>query len=75
MYLNSTTSAAYLDFFLSIGMDGQLHTSFYDKRDGFNYITHFLFLSSNISSSSAYGVFISQLKRYAGLAPRMNVSF
>ena len=50
----------------SIGRDSQLHTSIYDKRDDFNFhITNFLFLSSNISASPAYGVFISQLIRYA----------
>ena len=62
----SNTSASYLDLLLSIGRDGQLHTSLYDKRDNFNfYITTFPFLSSNIPSSPAYGVFISQLIRYA----------
>ena len=62
----STTSASYLDLLLSIGRDGQLHTSIYDKRDDFNFhITKFPFLSSNIPSSPAYGVFISQLIRYA----------
>ena len=62
----STTSASYLDLLLSIGRDGQLHTSIYDKRDDFNFhITNFPFLSSNIQSSPAYGVFISQLIRYS----------
>ena len=62
----STTSASYLDLLLSIGRDGQLHISIYDKRDDFNFhITNFPFLSSNIPSSPAYGVFISQLIRYA----------
>ena len=62
----SNTSASYLDLRLSIGRDGQLHTSLYDKRDDFNFhITNFPFLSSNIPSSPAYGVFISQLIRYA----------
>ena len=38
----------------------------YDKRDDFNFhITNFPFLSSNIPSSPAYGVLISQLIRYA----------
>ena len=61
----STISASYLDLLLSIGRDGQLHTSIYDKRDDFNFhITNFPFLSSNIPSSPAYGVFISQLIRY-----------
>ena len=62
----STTSASYLDLLLSIGRDGQLHTSLYDKRDNFNFhITNFPFLSSIIPSSPAYGVFFSQLIRYA----------
>ena len=62
----STTSASYLDLLLLIGRDGKLHTSIYDKRDDFNFhITNFPFLSSNIPSSPAYGVFISQLIRYA----------
>ena len=62
----SNTSASYLDLLLSIGRDGQLHTSLYDKRDDFNFhITNFPFLSSNIPSSPVYGVFISQLIRYA----------
>ena len=55
----SNTSASYLDLL-------QFHTSLYDKRDDFNFhITNFPFLSSNIPSSPAYGVFISQLIRYA----------
>ena len=33
----SNTSASYLDLLLSIGRDGQLHTSIYDKRDDFNF--------------------------------------
>ena len=62
----STTSASYLDLLLSIGRDGQLHTSIYDKRDDFNFhITNFPSLSSNIPSSPAYGVFTSQLIRYS----------
>ena len=62
----SNTSASYLDLLLSIGRDGQLRTSIYEKRDEFNFhITNFPFLSSNIPSSPAYGVFISQLIRYA----------
>ena len=62
----SNISASYLDLLLSIESDGQLRTSLYDKRDDFNFnITNLPFLSSNIPSSPAYGVFISQLIRYA----------
>ena len=61
----STTSSSYLDLLLSIWRDGKLHTSIYDKRADFNFhITNFPFLNSNILSSPAYGVFISQLIRY-----------
>ena len=62
----SNTSASYLDLLLSIGRDGQRHTSIYYKRDYFNFhITNFPFLSRYIPASPAYGVFISQLIRYA----------
>ena len=62
----SNTSASYLDLVLSIESDGQLRTFLYDKHDDFNFhITNFPFLSSNIPSSPAYSVFISQLIRYA----------
>ena len=62
----SNTSAFYLDLLLSIGRKCQFHTSIYDKRDDFNFhITNFPFMSSNIPTSPAYGVFISQLIRYA----------
>ena len=61
----SNTSASYF-LLLSIESNGQLRTSLYDKRDDFNFnITNFPFLSSNIPSSPAYGIFISQLIRYA----------
>ena len=53
-------SASYMDLLLSIGRDDQTHNSINDKRDDFNfYITNFPFLSSNVSSSPAYGVSIS----------------
>ena len=64
--IESITSASYLDLRLSIGSDGQLHISIYDKRDNVNFhITNFPFMSRNIPSLPAYGVFISQLIRYA----------
>ena len=72
----SNTSASYLDLLLSIGRDGQLRTSLYDKRDNLNFhITKFPFLSSNIPSSPAYGVFISNSSDTRGIAPLMNVLF
>ena len=44
----------------------EIHTVVCDKRDDFYYpIVNFPYLSSNIPDSSAYGVFASQLIRYA----------
>ena len=51
---------------LSLHWNGKLTTRLYDKRDDFNFpIVNFPFLSSNIPSAPAYGVYISQLIRYA----------
>ncbi|KAK3083072.1 hypothetical protein FSP39_013191 [Pinctada imbricata] len=62
----TNNSASYLDIMLSYDTDGHMNTSLYDKRDDFNFsVTNFPFLSSNIPSSPANGVFISQLIRYA----------
>ena len=59
-------SASYLDLFLYIDNGGRLNSKLYDKRDDFDFpIVNFPFLSSNIPASPAYGVYISQLIRYA----------
>ena len=61
----SNVSTSYLDLQLTID-DTTLHTKIYDKRDDFNFkIVNFPFLDGNIPASPAYGVFISQLVRYA----------
>ena len=64
----SNTSASYIDLLLLIGRGGKLYTSNYDKRNDFNF--HMLncpWLSSNILSTSVYGIFISQLIPYFGV--------
>ncbi|KAK3093644.1 hypothetical protein FSP39_018346 [Pinctada imbricata] len=62
----SIRSASYLDILLSFDANSQLNTSLYDKRDDFSFhISNFPFMSSNIPSSPAYGVFASQLIRHA----------
>ena len=62
----SSTSASYLDLLLGTDNDKTLCTKIYDKRDDFNFpIVNFPFLSSNIPASPAYGVYVSQLIRYA----------
>ena len=68
--------APYLDLLLSIGRDGQLHTSIYDKRDYFNFhITDFPFLSSNIPSSQAFTSLSLHVYDTPGRSPYMNVLF
>jgi len=43
-----------------------LTTKLYDKRDDFNFpIVNYPILDSNIPSSPAYGVYMSQLIRYS----------
>ena len=61
----SKNSSSYLDLQISIQQNGRLHTKLYDKRDDFSFpIVNFPFIDSNIPSSPAYGVYISQLIRY-----------
>ena len=58
--------ASYLDLLLKYDNFHRLQVKLYDKRDDFNFdIVNFPFLSSNIPQSPAYGVFVSQLIRYA----------
>jgi len=59
-------STSFLDLHLEFDNSGHLSTKIYDKRDDFNFeIINFPYLCSNIPSSPAYGVYISQLIRYA----------
>ena len=58
--------ADYLDLTFVIHSGGKLSTRLYDKCDDFDlHIVNFPFLSSNIPSGPSYGVYISQLIRYA----------
>ena len=61
----SKTSAPYLDCYLCTE-NGKLVTRFFDKMDDFNFpIVNCPFLISNIPPATAYGVYVSQLVRYA----------
>ena len=58
--------ADYLDLTFIIDSGGKLSTRLYDKRDDFCFhIVNSPFLPSNIPSDPSYGVYISQLIRYA----------
>ena len=62
----SDDQANYLDLTFIIDNNNKLSTKLYDKRDDFNFhIVNFPFMSSNIPSGPSYGVYISQLIRYA----------
>ena len=63
---DTALSASFLDLYLEFDDSGQLSTKIYDKRDDFNFkIINFPNMCSNIPASPAYGVYISQLIRYA----------
>ena len=61
----SDTKAAFLDLHLSISND-IISTKIYDKRDDFDFeIVNFPFLDGDVPRSTSYGVYISQLIRFA----------
>ena len=61
----SDTEAAFLDLHLSIFND-IVSTKKYDKRDDFDFeIFNFPFLDDDVPRSTSYGVYISQLIRFA----------
>ena len=60
------TKAAFLDLHLSISND-IVSTKIHDKRDDFDFeIVNFPFLDGDVPHSTSYGVYISQLIRFAG---------
>ena len=61
----SDTEAAFLDLHLSISND-IVFTKIYDKRNDFDFdIVNFPFLDGDVPRSTSYGVYISQLIRFA----------
>ena len=61
----SDTEAAFLDLHLSIS-NGFVSSKIYDKRDDFDFdIVNFPFLDGDVPRSTSYGVYISQLTRFA----------
>ena len=62
---SSATEAAFLDLHLSV-VDGFVSCKFYDKRDDFDFeIVNFPFLDGDVPRAASYGVYISQLIRFA----------
>ena len=61
----SDTEAAFLDLHLPISND-IVSTKIYDKRDEFDFeIVNFSFLEGDVPRSTSYGVYFSQLIRFA----------
>ena len=61
----SETEAPFLDLHLSIS-NGFVSSKIYDKRDDFDFdIVNFPFLDEDIQRAHSYGVYISQLNRFA----------
>ena len=61
----SDTEAPFLDLHLSIS-NGFVSSKIYDKRDDFDFdIVNFPFLDGDVPHSTSYGVYISQLIRFA----------
>ena len=62
---SSYTEALFLDLDLSI-TNGIVSTTFYDKRDDFIFeVVYFPILDENVPRPPSYGVYISQLIRFA----------
>ena len=61
----SDTEALFLDLHLSIS-NGFVSSKIYDKRDGFDFdIVNFPFIDGDVPRRPSYGVYISQLIRFA----------
>ena len=61
----SDTEAPFLDFHLSIS-NGFVSSKIYDKRDDFDFdIVNVPFLDCDVPRRPSYGVYISQLIRFA----------
>ena len=62
----STSVASYLDLLFTRDENNNIATKLDDKRDAFGFqIVNFPFMSSNIPSAPAHGVYASQVIRYA----------
>ena len=68
----SDAEASFLDLHLSIS-DGFVKTKIYDKRDDFDFdIVNFPFLDGDVPCSASYGVYISQLIRFARVSSHVD---
>ena len=66
----SDAEASFLDLHLSVSK-GFVKTKIYDKRDDF-YFVNFPFLDGDVLCSTSYGVYISQLIRFARVSSHVD---
>ena len=63
-FTKSTSAASYLDLLFTSRGNNNITTKLCDRRDAFGFhMVEFPFMSRNISSSPAYGVYASQMIR------------
>ena len=68
----SDTEGLFWDLHLSIS-DGFVKTKIYDKRDDFDFdIVNFPFVDGDVPRSTSYGVYISQLIRFARVSSNVD---
>ena len=68
----SDTEASFLDLHLSVS-DGFVQTKICDKRDDFDFdIVNFPFLDGDVPRLTSYGVYISQLIRFARVSSHVD---
>ena len=68
----SDTEASFLDLDLSIS-DGFVKTKIYNKRDDFDFdIVNFPFQDGDVPCSTSFGVYISQLIRFARVSSHVD---
>ena len=68
----NVSEASFLDLHLSIS-DSFVKAKIYDKRDDFDFdIVNFLFLDGDVPRSASYGVYISQLIRFARVSSHVD---
>ena len=68
----SDTDASFLDLHLSIS-DSFVKTKIYDKRNDFDFdIVNFPFLDGDVPHSTSYGIYISQLIRFARVSSHVD---
>ena len=68
---SSDTETSFLDLNLCVS-NGTVSTKIYDKRDDYDFDINFPFLDGDVPRRTSYGVYISQLIRFARASSNLN---